>query len=187
MPELIYDLDTQVGIIQEDETLLSNIRTIIRDAMCVGIPVAGETYYNDGMDTKNKHPQTIVANPASFYNCPITRHGIDLEVANSCHQVYFEKNTLTIWNNIGGQPDNLMTYLRSNYIKTVYIVGTDSVHGSLISTVGGFLENGYNVVVVTDAFGLYSKSTESYLTTIGLDSSYSVRFATTAEVVEELK
>ncbi len=187
MSELIYDLDTQTGVIEENVELLTNIRTIIMDAVHVGVPVAGETYYNNGITSYPKHPKTIISNPTSMYNCPITRHGIDVEVANSCYQVYFEKNTLSVWHTIGGQPDNLMTYLRSNNIKTVYIVGTDSIHGSLIETVRGFLRTGHNVVVVTDAFGRYSKDAESHITTLGLDSSYDVRFATTAEVIEELK
>jgi len=102
-----------------------------------------------------------------------------MNIANDCYQINFEKSGNNIWNERYGQPDNVMTYLRTNDIKTVYIVG-NNVNSSVQLTCEGLLKSKYNVVVVADATHEINMIDGKALEDLG------VRYITTDEAIGEL-
>ena len=151
MATLIFDVDTQNDYLTEDgklffpnsEDIVENINKCLIHALRNEIVVSGTvTHYpailsNEsipcvfGTSGADKINETILVEPTSFYNVPMTRHGIDLTVAEACWQIYFEKESASIWSHVSGQPDNLMSFLRFEDITDVVVLGVNDIGDSV--------------------------------------------------------
>ena len=190
MSLIVFDVDTQIDFMKKEgnayidgaEYSIDNINAIITHALRNQVAVAGTTVFHQGdaefavFETEgiDKISETRLVDDEFFYNVPITRHGIDIPVASSCWQIYFEKAGNNIWHEETGQPDNVMSYLRAENVRDVVIVGAN-YDGAVEHAIYGFLKNAYNVTVVTDAIAGYNND---------LDKIPSVDYITTAQFLK---
>ena len=148
MKKMIFDIDTQENVSDDNSNEFRNTVNIINKAYYNGIAISGSVFYDEN-EVLIKHDDTIISE-AGTYVVPNNRYGVDVSLFDSSDQVYFEKSTIDPWDIRYGQPDNIMTYLRYNKIESVYIIGHNHF-GSLIDTVIGFLRYDISVYIVNDA------------------------------------
>ena len=184
MNKLIFDQDTQKGyeVVPMDD-VVPNIESVLAEAIRNGHYVASTTYYSPDAITE-KLFASIVVDDELYYNVPITRHGMDMNLMQDCYQVNFEKNGDDIWDTVEGQPDNFMTYLRTNNIGEVYLIG-NNYKGNILNTYIGLTRAKYNVVLVTDAVNNLTDFILDKFKEYG-EKFKNLRFLTTKEVIGEL-
>ncbi len=163
----VLDLDTQkdfllpTGAMHVDngnEQIVSNVVTSMQSALTFGSPLISTTISNDRIyrfcvtDTDGFHKvdNTVFVDPEMYYNCPNLRNGIDMSVAGECWHINFEKGNTDVWDPLYGQSDNLETFLRTEDINTVFIVGVN-FESSMELCIEGLLKSKYHVHVITDA------------------------------------
>lgn len=184
MSKLVFDQDSQKGFEATPiDPFIPNIEKMLVTAMRNEVNIASSTFYIDGEETE-KLSATIVVEDVFYYNCAITRHGMDLNTLSECYQVNFEHRNGNIFDTVHGQPDNFMTYLRSYEIDTVYLIG-NNYSGNILDTVRGLLKNQYKVAVVEDAINNLTDYVEETLLDYAQQSG-KLRFITTEEAIGEL-
>lgn len=178
MKKVIYVVDAQRDFMNQDGTLYvpdsENIKKNIKSVMTL-------SYQNDvlmlgSMDTHavddeefNSFPkhcvigttgqdiisEVVVHNDALIYTVPNNGNGIDMYIVDNSWQIFFEKQTIDIWDKTKGQPDNLETVLRYEDVATVYIIGV-ATNLCVLAAVKGFIKRKYKVTVIEDCIkGLY--------------------------------
>ena len=157
---MIFDMDTQNDymcdshhpeFVEGSYEIKDNLIEILQYGIRNDILVTGTVNLHavhDGFG--DKLSDTVLVDSELFYNVPNLRHGIDTDLAKDCYQIYFERSAPNIWAVDGSQPDNLMTLIRSENVNRVFIIGVDK-ENSMIDAINGFLSNGLNVTVVSDA------------------------------------
>ena len=184
MSKLIFDQDTQKGLLLDKSIFaVPNIERVLISAMRNEVLVASSTYYDEFVEYE-KLSETIIVTDELYYNVPITRHGIDMNLADNCYQVNFEKLGNDIWDEEEGQPDNFMTFLRTNEVDTVYIIG-NNYEGNVLDTYLGLTKSKYKVVVVEDAVINLTDFVRDKLTSFGKTHD-NLRIITTNEAIGEL-
>lgn len=184
MSKLIFDMDTQEGIINNDSnTELVNIERILIEAMRTDTLISGTVYFDEHVNYE-KLSDTIVVDDEFIYTIPATRHGIDMNIADNCYQVYFEKLGSDIWDEEIGQPDNLMTFIRTNDVSTVYIIG-NAYDGNIIDMYVGSNKSKYNIVIVEDSISNFTPTIRDQLVFLNGDGD-NLRFITTDQLIKEL-
>jgi len=177
MNKLLFDQDSQEGFLTKPiDSVLPNITSIYLTAFQNNVYVASSTNYIGG----EKLWDTMVVDNEFYYNVPITRHGMDMNILNECYHVNFEHMNGNLFDTVHGQPDNFMTYLRTNDIDTVYIIGNNDT-GAILDTCRGLLKNKFKVVIVTDAINNITE----YVDEIANEND-NIRFLTTEETIGEL-
>ena len=147
----IFDVNTQNQIMDDvDEKVLNNISSVLTVALKCGSVVTGSILIHPDGGRDDKMDNTILVDDESFYVCPNLGHGIDIDVASECWQIYFETYKPNVWDKTYGQPDNINTFFRSESIDTVVVVGSNVGNG-IIKTIQGLSDTGYKVIVVIDA------------------------------------
>ena len=162
MSRIIFDVDTQNDLCYKKNTAnpkaLGNIREVLIHALRNEIVIIGSVIAHDhklygyctiGTEGQEKLNETMLVEPEFYYNVANTRNGIDLNVAEECWQIVFEKQNENIWDPLMGQPDNVQSFLRHENIDTVYVIGYN-FHG-IVETIQGLIERKYNVRIVHDA------------------------------------
>lgn len=95
--------------------------------------------------------EIILVDDEFYYNVSDENYGIDMNIAGTCWHINFERgNTPDVWDNTFGQPDNLETFLRTEGINEITVVGCN-YRGSVEYTIQGLLDSLYNVRVIKDA------------------------------------
>lgn len=167
MRSIIFDVDTQNDLCKNKRSInknvsskiISNIEHVLITAIRNQIVILGSVISHENncygyceVNTygHEKINETMMVEPEFYYNVANTKNGIDLNVAEECWQIVFEKQISDVWDPLLGQPDNLQSFLRHENIDTVYIVGTN-FNDSVIHTIHGFIARKYNVRVVSDA------------------------------------
>jgi nicotinamidase-related amidase len=163
MSRIIFDIDTQNDLCYKKTKIpintITNIEDILIEAMrneivLIGSVVAHENdlygYCTVGTEGQDKISETMIVEPEFYYTVANTRNGIDLNVAEQCWQIVFEKQCGDIWNVGNGQPDNLQSFLRHEGIDTIYIIG-NNYNDSVVDTISGLMERKYKVKVILDA------------------------------------
>jgi len=163
MSRIIFDIDTQNDLCYKKThimpSIINNIEDVLitsmrNDIVIIGSVVSHENdlygYCTIGTKGQEKINQTMMVEPEFYYNVANTRNGIDMNVAEECWQVVFEKQGSDIWDVVRGQPDNVQSFLRHENIDTVYVVG-NNYNDSVIDTILGLLYRQYKVKVIIDA------------------------------------
>jgi len=184
MTNMIFDVDTQHRTVKDYRGKGDNIVSILQGAIDKNVVVSGSLIYDGDLDVyEDKLPDTIVSPKEHFYVVPNNNYGIDIPLASDCTQVYFEKESSDIWSTESGQPNNLATYVRSNNINSVYVIGYNE-DSSIEHTLKGFINLGCSVNIVTDAIiGLEDDAAPIYEM---VNSSEYMQFTTTDEVKNNL-
>ncbi len=184
MSKLIFDQDTQKEYELIDiNPIVPNIEKILVSAMRNEHYIASTTYYSpDGVSEKLS--ATFIVDDEFYYNVPMTRHGMDMDIVDECYQVNFEKSGHDIWHTVEGQPDNFMTYLRTYDVDTVYLIG-NNYKGNILNTYIGLTATKYKVVLVTDAMNNLTEVVKDKFDAFA-EKFGNLRFLTTEEVVKEL-
>jgi len=147
MNRVIFDLNSQVEYMSKENDILETMQFIIIGAIEEGIPTIGTILIDDYI-MHPKYKETLCAHETNIYFVPNLGHGIDMELANNVDQIYFETR-----NSIYDQRDNINTYLRTNNVDTITIIGADSIDS--LSDVMLFMTNmKYNVELVYDGIGV---------------------------------
>jgi len=184
MSKLILDQDTQREYELIDiSPIIPNIENILVTAMRNDVYIASTTYDSPDAETE-KLAATFVVDDEFYYNVPMTRHGMDMDIVDECYQVNFEKSGHDIWHTIEGQPDNFMTYLRTYNVDTVYLIG-NNYKGNILDTYIGLTKTKYKVVLVTDAMNNLTEFVKNKFNTYA-EQFGNLRFLTTEEVIGEL-
>lgn len=161
--KVIFDIDTQNDLCKHknvvDAEIINNIENILTEALRNDIVILGSVlchennlygYCTVDTDGQEKINETMMVEPEFYYTVANTRNGIDMNVAEECWQIVFERQCPDIWDPLMGQPDNIQSFLRHEDIKTVYIVG-NNFNDSVNNAIHGFVARQYDVVVVLDA------------------------------------
>ncbi len=147
MNRVIFDLNSQVEYMSKENDILETMQFIIIGAIEEGIPTIGTILIDDYI-MHPKYKETLCAHETNIYFVSNLGHGIDMELANNVDQIYFETR-----NSIYDQRDNINTYLRTNNVDTITIIGADSIDS--LSDVMLFMTNmKYNVELVYDGIGV---------------------------------
>ncbi len=196
----VLDLDTQKDFLiptgamfidNDNETIINNISTAMRSALTFGSPLISSTISNDRIyrfcvtDSEgfSKIDETVFVEPEMYYNCPNLRNGIDMSVASECWHVNFEKGNTDIWDPLYGQSDNLETFLRTEDINTIFIVGVN-FEASMELCIEGLLKSKYHVHVITDAIWCEDMDEIKHLREMFAPED--VEFITTKEFVAQI-
>ena len=184
MNKLVFDQDSQKGFLAKPiESVLANIEELYRTAFRNEINVASCTYYLEG-EASEKLPETILVDAELYYNVPITRHGIDMNLVADCYHINFEHTNGNIFDTLYGQPDNFMTYLRTEEIDEVYLMGNNYT-GAILDTCRGLLKSKFKVAIVRDAINNLTEYVEEELLKLSTDLG-NLRFITTEDAIGEL-
>lgn len=146
MKRAIFDLNSQHDIIPDDKTLIETIQFIIINAIENDINVIGSI-----IEGEPKYKETLCVDETNIYEVPNLGHGIDMNLANDCEQIYFITK-----NYMKEQSDNINTYLRTNNIDTVTIVGGD-YKASFRELVDLLKQSLYHIEVISDAIDVKNK------------------------------
>ena len=114
---------------------------------------------NTIVETYDKLNKTIMVDANVYYNVANTNNGIDLSIADTAWQMCFERQSEDIWDVANGQPDNLQTFLRTENIDIITIIGNNSkidnpeinLSGSIVRLCEGLQRLKYKVQIVSDA------------------------------------
>ena len=195
---VIFDVDTQRDFLCLDSKIcdeyvsaVTNIENILAEALRNEIVVLGSVFaYPEVYSSKycvidtegqEKINETMMVDTEFYYNVPTTNHGIDLNLSGECWQIVFEKLISDVWDPTLGQPDNLNTFLRTETVNNVIIVG-NNVDDGMIETIEGFVDSQYNVTIVTDAMCNWDHNVHrNVLISMG------VTLLDTSEVINEIK
>jgi len=163
MSSIIFDVDTQNDLcykkLNMSPDIITNIENVLITAMRNEIVIMGSViahennlygYCTIGTRGQEKINETMMVEPEFYYNVANTRNGIDLNVAEECWQIVFEKQVSDIWDPLLGQPDNIQSFLRHENIDTIYVVG-NNFDSAVINTIDGFVNRKYDVCVICDA------------------------------------
>jgi len=189
MSSIIFDVDTQKDLcykkLKVDHSTITNIESVLVEALRNEVVILGSVVAHENKlygycaidtDGQEKINETMMVDPEFYYNVANTKNGIDLNVAELCWQIVFEKQVGDIWDPLLGQPDNIQSFLRHEDIKTIYIVG-NNFDSAVINTIDGFVSRKYDVRVIVDAVhwvaegtpnieGAVSITTEQFITEI---------------------
>jgi len=143
MNRVIFDINSQIGYMSEKNNILETLQFIIIGAIEEQIPVIGTVLVDDYI-MHPKYKETLCANDTNIYFVPNLGHGIDMELANNVEQIYFETRM-----DIYEQRDNINTYIRTNNIDTITIIGGDA-EDSLLDIISFMTNMQYNVELVYD-------------------------------------
>jgi len=148
---VVFDIDTTAEKMKLiDTTTKKNIYSVLKGAIINGFDVVGSTVLTNYETPKDE--ETIIVEPEMVYNCSFGGYGIDMSVASECSQIYFERKSADIWDECGGQGNNLNTYLRTMNVNTVAIIGVgNELEDSVYKLILGLCCMKYKVVVITDA------------------------------------
>ena len=142
MSRLVFDIDSQndfllksgaqyVGddaLLFNGDSIITNIEKIMIESLRNEVLLSGTVVSYDEeiigrciQDTYGceKINETMMVDPGLYYTVGNSNHGIDLNVAQECWQVIFEKQHADIWDTQRGQPDNLSTLLRTEDVTDV--------------------------------------------------------------------
>lgn len=148
MNRVIFDVNSQVGYINNDPNVIESIQFIIIGAIEENIPVIGTVLVDDYINHP-KHKETLCAHETNIYFVPNIGHGIDMGLSNNVDQIYFETRK-----DVVEQSDNINTYLRTNNIDTISIIGVDNIN-SLETIVSYFGHNmKYKIELIYDAISI---------------------------------
>jgi len=178
MNRIIFDIDTQKDFLSPlgkcyvgdekllcvTESIISNIEEILVNGIRNGIPVISSVFANNCQgfcdittEGQEKIKETCLVDSEFYYNIAHTHHGIDMTVAKHCWQMEFEKEGADIWDVNLGQPDNLHTYLRTNNINIVTVIG-NNFNDSVLLTILGLTKSKYHVEFIPDAIVNFSQN-----------------------------
>lgn len=176
---------------KESASIVANIEHALIEALRNEVVIIGSVFaYPEsygmsecviGTDGQEKINATMLVEPEFYYNVASTKHGIDLNVSSQCWQIVFEKMISDIWDPLLGQPDNIHSFLRTEDVDTVYIVGNDH-EDSIADTIDGLVQSRYNVKVVFDAITNWDFHKHHHIL-----NEMGVECISTDELVEELK
>lgn len=171
---IIFDVDTQIDLCRKklnvEPSTITNIENVLIEALrnevvILSSVVAHENnlygYCTVGTIGQEKINETMMVEPEFYYNVANTRNGIDMNVAEECWQIVFEKQVSDIWDPLMGQPDNVQSFLRHENIDTVYIVG-NNFDSAIVNAIEGFIDRDYRVKVVVDAIHWVAEETPLY-------------------------
>jgi len=147
MNRVIFDLNSQVDYMSKENDVLETIQFIIIGAIEEGIPTIGTVLIDDYI-MHPKYKETLCTHETNIYFVPNLGHGIDMGLANNVEQIYFETRI-----DIYEQRDNINTYLRTNDIDTVTIIGGDS-ETSLLNIISFMTNMKYDVELVYDGIAI---------------------------------
>jgi len=147
MNRVIFDLNSQVDYMSKENDILETLQFTIISAIEERVPVIGTVLVDDYI-MHPKYKETLCANETNIYFVPNLGHGIDMGLANNVEQIYFETRS-----DIYEQRDNINTYLRTNNINTVSIIGGDN-NNSLLDLISFMTNMQYNVELVYDGIAV---------------------------------
>ena len=211
--DIILDIYTQNDFFNEGSPLCienadrvrKNINTVLITGMRNDMVIAGTLLAHSigqelppqyiphciiGDDGYDKIWDTVVVEDSLFYTVANIKHGMDVNIMDECWQIYFETQGYDIWDDIKGQPDNLGTLLRTEEVKTVYIVGV-AINTSVLRAAQGLIDRLYNVVVINDAIGSIERESAfrdpaiNHMREIGVDFMSTEEFEFKFKVTDE--
>ena len=172
MDKLLYVTDCQKDFMDETGSLYVNgsvdikskIKNVVKTAYNYDMLIIGSMDAHDDEDDEfkiyPKHcvintekqdniPEVMVHEDGNIYIVPSNGNGIDLNLAEDCWQIFFEKQTYNIWDKEKGQPDNLQSLLRYEDVKEIFVIGV-LTNVCVLAAVKGFLKRKYKVYVIED-------------------------------------
>jgi nicotinamidase-related amidase len=175
MISIIFDVDTQNDMCNKknkvSHDIIKNIENVLITALRNEIVIMGSVIAHEnnlyGYCTVNtfgqeKINETMMVEPEFYYNVANTKNGIDLNVAEECWQIIFEKQIVDIWDPLLGQPDNIQSFLRHENVEVVYIVGIN-FEDNIVTAIEGFINRQYKVIAITDAIWFGENCNDSIL------------------------
>lgn len=158
MSMIILDVDTSERFMLTDgedfvsgaDSVLPNINKVIENALRYEKVIISNVYSPEMGMGVNKLSDTMLVDDEFCYTVPKTNNGIDMNMAETCWHIIFEKEDEDIWHPQYGQPDNFETFLRSEGVTSVVIIGCD-FRDSITKAIDGLLRSEYHVRFVTDA------------------------------------
>ena len=180
MSRVVFDLDSQkivLDMFSEDLTeIKNNMKTVLTESIASQVKIIGSLLSSSTDRPYEKLEETKIVSDELFYTVPNLGHGMDLNLAENCYQIYFERyqGESLMRGHKKNQSDNIHTYLRSMWIDTVTLIGVN-INSSIIEIVEELLAGQYKVEVVTDAIvnfepirikGVKFMTTEEYVSMI---------------------
>lgn len=166
MKKIIWDANTQKDFmdingkcyISGSEYIKENIKNVLLTAQDNDIDIFGCVEANElkqypisycliNTPGQDKIPESIVSHIDNIYFIPNNGNGFDMNIFEGAQQIYFEKQTIDIWDKCFGQPDNIQTMLRMLDVTDIYIIGV-LLNFDIIC---GFIQRKYNVSIIMDA------------------------------------
>jgi len=147
MNRVIFDINSQVDYMSKENDILETIQFIIIGAIEERVPVIG-TVLTDDYIMHPKYKETLCTHKTNIYFIPNLGHGIDMGLADNVEQIYFETRI-----DIYEQRDNINTYLRTNNIDTVSIIGCNS-ETALLNIISFMTNMEYDVELVYDGIAV---------------------------------